>query len=826
MRFPFFPIPAEGETIYSGLCRCAERSGLPKGHIVSELTCQKNINSLFGALPSYLRRLASSLPIGHPWTNLERTIRLHTAMPYYTYFDSPMRRNEAVQLLLDNDFSHAVGMALGLTQYRCGMGPKHPRFCIECKREDEAALGFSYFRREHQLPAVVVCWKHGCVLSHGCRTCGPYPVPRRGLSMPGLCHCAGKQSPLPVIEDLPGDPAILKWLACESAYMLSADGTRCPSVRAELRRQALNFGLCRGSQPVYADIATALEQRFGVNILDWLGYSPWTDGRPSAWIRGLLHNYEEKRKPTIVFLLFVGIVKKSVAIFEASSSISEDTSLSGKTVGFADWRADLRRLLANHSFRLRTVAKRVGAPRCIVAAEAREQCIRVPLPIATFAKLGREKIERIRSDLKVGMTKSEVQKKHRVTERTIQWIELDEPGIHDLWKRAVAQRIRDEYRQRVVDLNAADANPSRSALAKISRGTHRYMLMHDTQWFDETMPTPEQLSKATHPELPLWDLQACGDGTESLVTTEIGRVPLEWTTNLQHLLTTHSFNIAATASQIGVKQGKVIAEALKQSIRVPLSSQLAMKLGREKLESIRSELCAGVAKEQVARMHGVGVPTIRLIELDTPGISDVRKSALARKLRDAHRQRVLDLIASDADTSRSTLLKRAPGTQQYLLALDREWLEKTLPQRPRGRGSIPRGKRFDRGKFDSELAAKLSQIISKLRSTSHRPIRISKHCVLRRAECEGKYCQFSAELPKTQAVLNENVETMADYRVRRIKWAIAEMARTGQSLVGENLRRMAGLSTTLLKDYRPVVLQMARQLGVRVAPHSSFATST
>ena len=30
------------------------------------------------------------------------------------------------------------------------------------------------------------------------------------------------------------------------------------------------------------------------------------------------------------------------------------------------------------------------------------------------------------------MTKSEVQKKHGVTERTIQWVELDEPGIHDL----------------------------------------------------------------------------------------------------------------------------------------------------------------------------------------------------------------------------------------------------------------------------------------------------------------------------------------------------------------------------------------------------------
>lgn len=335
MRFHFFPTPAEGETIYSGFCRFAERSGLPKKHILAEFTCQQKTSPLYGALPGYLKRLASSLPPSHPWTNLEATIRLHTGMPYFVYFDSPSKRNEAVQLLVQNNFSHAVEMSIGLTQYRCGAGPKHPRFCVECKREDEAALGFTYFRREHQLPAVVVCWKHGCVLSHGCQNCGPYPVRRQGLSMPGRCLCADEQSPLAVVEKLPGDPSILKWFACESAYMLSVDGTRCPCVAAKLRQQTLDNGLCRGSRVDYADIATALEKRFGVDILSWLGYPLWTEGRPSAWVRGLFNRYEEKRKPTIILLLFVGLFNSSVATFEASSSISEPTSLSGKTVGFA-----------------------------------------------------------------------------------------------------------------------------------------------------------------------------------------------------------------------------------------------------------------------------------------------------------------------------------------------------------------------------------------------------------------------------------------------------------------------------------------------------------
>jgi hypothetical protein len=338
-------------------------------------------------------------------------------MPYYTYFDSPIRRNEAVQALANNDFSLEVGLALGLTQYRCGAAPKHPRFCIECNREDEAALGFSYFRREHQLPAVVVCWKHGCVLAHGCRTCGPYPIPQHGLSMPGRSLCANEQSPLHVVENLPGDPAILKWLACESAFMVSADGTRCSSVRAELRRQLMNHGLCPGSHPVSWDIATALEKRFGVNILSWLGYPPWTNGRPSAWIRRLFYSPEKRRTSTIVLLLFVGLFNSSVGAFEVSSTDeSENSRLCRNTIGVPEWRANLSRLLAIHSFGLATVAHRIGVSKYIVAAEARRQGIRVPLSILAATRLGQEKLESIRSDLRAGMPKKEIQEKHRASE--------------------------------------------------------------------------------------------------------------------------------------------------------------------------------------------------------------------------------------------------------------------------------------------------------------------------------------------------------------------------------------------------------------------------
>lgn len=148
-----------------------------------------------------------------------------------------------------------------------------------------------------------------------------------------------------------------------------------------------------------------------------------------------------------------------------------------------------------------------------------------------------------------------------------------------------------------------------------------------------------------------------------------------------------------------------------------------------------------------------------------------------------------------------------------MLEHDRKWFEKTVRQRPRGRGSSPGSNRFDRDQFDSELAEKVTHIIRELKSTSHRPVRITLHRVLRRAGGLAKYSQFSADLPKTQALLDDHVETMATYRVRKIRWAIAEIARTGQAVIGETLRRKAGLSTALLQEHKQLVLETAQQLG-------------
>jgi len=475
----------------------------------TNITGQKHKTTVLAALPGYLQNLSLALPAGHPWINLGDTIQNHTSLPYFTYFDTPEQRDSAVKLLLQNAHCREVSLALGLTQYRCGAVSKHPRFCLACIQEDERTHGFTYFHREHQLPGVAVCWKHDEILSHGCSICGTYPIRGRGLSMPGQCNCYSGLSPLPAFEKLPTNHDVLKWLADESAYLVSAVGTTAASPRATLRQLVLTNGFGKGSLPVYSKIATAIEQKYGADTLQWLGTPAWSSGRPNAWIRRLLHDNltNTKRSPSILFLLFVGLFFDSIMDFETAIPINQSGSLSltkdamtaqdsvlidchvnAENTAASEWIIDLQKLLAKHSFRLSAAAADAGISTFALAVQARNQNIRVPLSKQTFAKLGENKLEKIRNDLRKGIPKKTVQINYGISEWSIFLIELDMLEIAKINRSVRASSIRDKHRQKIIDLIKSNPNASRVTAFVELPGAYDYVLQHDRDWFHQQFP--------------------------------------------------------------------------------------------------------------------------------------------------------------------------------------------------------------------------------------------------------------------------------------------------------------------------------------------------
>ena len=186
------------------------------------------------------------------------------------------------------------------------------RFCKECLKADKEKLGFTIFRIEHQLPAINYCWKHKTPLYIGCKVCGGYPIWRHGLIMAGRCLCENGIQELPA-NNLYLSKEVLIWIAKETAYLSSAEGTSSNNVVADLRKLLINDGVGASKYLNIRKIAELIDKRFTPEVLKWLGFSVWKNGQVANWLPSSLHPCKFERQSSIMScILIIGTFFNSI----------------------------------------------------------------------------------------------------------------------------------------------------------------------------------------------------------------------------------------------------------------------------------------------------------------------------------------------------------------------------------------------------------------------------------------------------------------------------------------------------------------------------------
>jgi len=329
-EFPFFPQTPVGETVYSTFCRTIARSGLPERQILRELTGQPEGISYLCSHPGYLLNLSTNVPAGHPWRDVGYILRTHTGIPYYLYFDPPGKRNKLLGEMATMNSSRAQTARIGFRILGFNPLSCNPRFCSSCAEEDRKETGFTYYRREHQLPGVSLCWKHGICLVSNCNHCSPYPM-CKAFRMPGKCICQKRFPTVQLLLNLPTQREPLLWLAKQSAIIVNSAGTPLENARSILRVQIIENGLGLNGQFNSGKLAEALEARFGRETLEYLEVPVWVDGNIAPWIPNLFANCKiVKRISPMLLMLAIGTIFDSVNDFEAATQESLDMCASPK----------------------------------------------------------------------------------------------------------------------------------------------------------------------------------------------------------------------------------------------------------------------------------------------------------------------------------------------------------------------------------------------------------------------------------------------------------------------------------------------------------------
>jgi hypothetical protein len=149
-----FPQPYEDEIVGSTIIRACRRLGLSLSTILEALYDDdtRRLNTLVISPLARLAALSGILPTPYLWR--------HTLFPYTAGFlpmDKVMRLQHHLILTSRPDTQRSLSHAIHPFV-------RHLRFCTVCRWEDQLIQGESYWHRQHQLPGLYYCCRHGIPL--------------------------------------------------------------------------------------------------------------------------------------------------------------------------------------------------------------------------------------------------------------------------------------------------------------------------------------------------------------------------------------------------------------------------------------------------------------------------------------------------------------------------------------------------------------------------------------------------------------------------------------------------------------------------------------
>lgn len=143
------------EQLSSWRTRMCLETSMPITTLTTQLIGRKWTPGFFQA--GHLSQTAEMLGV-----SAEELLMQHTVFPYATAFTSPDVRAVALRNALSiGPTARGIGAVTQSVSDQVGAR----RFCRECAKEEHSRTGESYWHRSHNLPGVLVCLEHRCMLS-------------------------------------------------------------------------------------------------------------------------------------------------------------------------------------------------------------------------------------------------------------------------------------------------------------------------------------------------------------------------------------------------------------------------------------------------------------------------------------------------------------------------------------------------------------------------------------------------------------------------------------------------------------------------------------
>lgn len=180
--------------------------------------------------------------------------------------------------------------------------------------------------------------------------------------------------------------------------------------------------------------------------------------------------------------------------------------------------------------------------------------------------------------------------------------------------------------------------------------------------------------------------------------------------------------------------------------------------------------------------------------------ASIKRNAISIKSNEeksVYRLKWNKLMKEFKNESKTQIRKRDISTYTWLYKYDNEWLKKNSPTKKIG---SRKEKLIDWNKRDEEILEEAKKVIKELEETLEKPKRITLTLIGKLINRETLIGRHLSKLPKTKEFIENNLESLEQFQVRRIKWAIRELDNTNKIYSKWDVMNKAGLRNILIYE--------------------------